>query len=144
MAKQPEKNDFLEMFSQLGKDLKVPAVDVESILDHHRKNLEALQQAASASVTGASSVMAKQREALQQGMQDITEMMHSLRGSGGPQEAISKQTEFARKSFESAVRHAGEVGEIVRKSGQESTEILRERIKAAMQEIREAYEKRKV
>lgn len=142
MAKQPETPDFMEMFSKFGKDLKMPAVDVEAILSHHRKNLEALQKAASAGASGASSVMAKQREALQQGMNDITEMMHNLRTSGAPKEAIEKQAEFARKSFESAVKHAGEVGEIVRKSGEESTEILRERIKAAMQEIRDAYDKR--
>jgi phasin family protein len=143
MAKQPEMPDFMEMFSQFGKDLKMPQVDIESILSHHRKNLEALQKAASASASGASSVMAKQREALQQGMNDITEMMHNLRSGGAPKEALEKQAEFARKSFESAVKHTGEVGEIVRKSGEESTEILRERIKAAMQEIRDVYEKKK-
>lgn len=142
MAKQSDKPDFMEMFSQFGKDLKMPAVDVEEILSHHRKNLEALQKAASAGATGASSIMAKQREALQDGMRDITEMMHNMRSGTAPQDAISKQTEFARKSFEAAVRHAGEVGDIVRKSGEESTEILRERIKAAMAEIREAYEKK--
>ncbi|MGC4024370.1 MAG: TIGR01841 family phasin [Mesorhizobium sp.] len=142
MAKQPEMPDFMEMFSKFGKDLKMPAVDVEEILAHHRKNLEALQKAASAGAAGASSVMAKQREALQDGMRDITDMVQNLRTSGAAQEAITKHTEFARKSFEAAVRHAGEVGEIVKKSGEESTEILRDRIKAAMEEIREAYEKR--
>jgi len=142
MAKQPETPDFMEMFSKFGKDLKMPAVDVDEILAHHRKNLEALQKAASAGAAGASSVMAKQREALQESMRDITDMVHNLRSSGAPQEAIAKHTEFARKSFEAAVRRAGEVGEIVKKSGEESTEILRERIKAAMEEIREAYEKR--
>lgn len=143
MAKQPEKTDFLEMFSQFGRDLKMPSVDVETILSHHRKNLEALQKAASAGATGASSVMARQREALQEGMRDVTEMMQNLRSSGSPQEALVRQTEFARKSFETAVRNAGEVGEIVRKSGEQSAEILRERIKAAMEEIREAYENKK-
>jgi len=142
MAKNSETPDFMEMFSKFGKDLKMPAVDIEAILSHHRKNLEALQKAASAGAAGASSVMAKQREALQEGMRDITDMVQNLRGSSAPKEAIEKQAEFARKSFESAVRHAGEVGEIVKKSGEESTEILRERIKAAMEEIRDAYEKR--
>ena len=144
MAKQPEMPDFMEMFSQLGKDLKMPEVDVESILSHHRKNLEALQQAAAASATGASTVLAKQREALQDGMRDLTDMVQNMRTSGAPQEALKKQTEFARKSFETAVRNAGEVGEIIRKSGAESTEILRERIKAAMEEIRQVYENRKI
>ncbi|MBX3596506.1 MAG: TIGR01841 family phasin [Rhizobiaceae bacterium] len=143
MAKQPETPDFMEMFSKFGKDLKMPSVDVEAILSHHRKNLEALQKAASASASGASDVLARQRDALQEGMRDITDMVQNLRGTSAPKEAIEKQAEFARKSFEAAVKHAGEVGEIIRKSGEESTEIMKSRIKAAMDEIREAYEKNK-
>jgi phasin family protein len=142
MAKKPEKEEsFLDMFSQFGKNLNMPNVDVESILAHHRKNLEALQKAASASAAGAQAVMAKQREALQEGLQEIQEMAQSFRAPGGPQEMMSKQAEFARKSFETAVKNTGEVADVVRKHGSESVEILRTRIQEAMEEIREVYEK---
>lgn len=141
MAKKPEQEEsFLDMFSQFGKNLKLPNVDVESILAHHRKNLEALQKAASASAAGAQSVMTKQREALQEGLQEIQEMAQSFRSPGGPQELLSKQAEFARKSFETAVKNTGEVADIVRKHGSESVDILRDRIKEAMEEIRDSYE----
>ena len=141
MAKKPEQEEsFLDMFSQFGKNLKLPNVDVESILAHHRKNLEALQKAASASAAGAQTVMAKQREALQEGLQEIQEMTQSFRSPGGPQELLSKQAEFARKSFETAVKNTGEVADIVRKHGSESVDILRDRIKEAMEEIRDSYE----
>lgn len=142
MAKKPENETILDMFSQFGKNLNLPQVDVDQVLDHHRRNLEALQKAASAQAAGANSIMAKQREALQDGLKEITDMAHSFRAGGSAQDIIAKQTEFARKSFETAVKNAGEVGEIIRKSGTESVEILRERIKTAMEEIREAYEKR--
>lgn len=142
MAKKPEKEEsFLDMFSQFGKNLNMPNVDVESILAHHRKNLEALQKAASASAAGAQAVMAKQREALQEGLQEIQEMAQSFRAPGGPQEVMSKQAEFARKSFETAVKNTGEVADVVRKHGSESVEILRTRIQEAMEEIRDVYEK---
>ena len=58
MAKQPETESFMDMFSKLGRDLKMPKVDVETILSHHRKNLEALEKSARATASGASSVMA--------------------------------------------------------------------------------------
>ena len=48
MAKQPESDSFLDMFSRFGRDLKVPNVDVEAIISHHRKNLEALEKSARA------------------------------------------------------------------------------------------------
>ncbi len=143
MAKKPEaekEESFLDVFSQFGKNLNVPKVDMESILAHHRKNLEALQKAASASATGAQTLMAKQREALQEGLQEIQEMAQSFRSTGGPQEILAKQAEFARKSFETAVKNTGEVADIVRKHGAESVDILRDRIKEAMEEIRDTYE----
>ncbi|WP_457155941.1 TIGR01841 family phasin, partial [Mesorhizobium sp. P5_C1] len=61
---------------------------------------------------------------------------------GNPQELMAKQTEFARKSFEAALKNAGEVAELVKKSGTESVDILRTRIKEAMEEIRAGYDRK--
>lgn len=138
MAKDNNES-FMDMFSQFGKNLNLPKMDVESILNHHRKNLEALQKAASASAQGANEIMAKQREALQEGLKEVTETVQGFRASA-PQEMMSKQAELARKTFEHAVKQAGEVGEILRKSGMETTEILRDRIKTAMDEIKDVYQ----
>jgi phasin family protein len=140
MAKQPESDSFLDMFSRFGRDLKVP--NVEAILNHHRKNLEALEKSAKASAAGASSLLSRQREILQDTLREITDMAQSYRASGDPQELMTKQAAFARKSFETALKNAGEVAELVKKSGTESVEILRDRIKEAMEEIRAGYEKK--
>ena len=142
MAKQPDSDSFMDMFGRFGRDLKVPNVDVEAILAHHRKNLEALEKSARASAAGASSLMSRQREMLQDTLREITDMAQSYRAPGNPQELMAKQTEFARKSFETALKNAGEAAELVKKSGTESVEILRERIKAAMEEIRAGYDKK--
>jgi phasin family protein len=131
------------MFHRLGQDLKMPSVDVDAILNHHRKNLEALEKSAKATAAGASSVMHKQREMLQQTLHEITEMAQSFRAPGSPHELMTKQADFAKKSFEAAVKNAGEVADLVKKSSADSIEILRARIRESMEEIREGYEKRK-
>jgi phasin family protein len=141
MAKKPESESFMDMFSNFGRDLKMPSVDVEAILSHHRKNLEALQKSASATATGAHNLMAKQRQILQDTMSEITDMAQSYRAPGNPQEMMVKQADFARHSFETAVKNASEAAEIIKKSGTESVEILRERIRDTMEEIRKGYEK---
>ena len=143
-TKKPDTESFMDMFASFGRDLKMPSVDVQSILAHHRRNLEALEKSAKASAAGAQSVMAKQREILQASLTEITDMAQGLRAGGAnPQEFVAKQADFARKSFETAVKNAGEVAEIVKKSGSESVDILRARIKEAMEEIRESYESKK-
>lgn len=143
MASRPETESILDMFSRLGSEMKLPKVDIEAALAHHRKNLEALEKSAKASAAGASSVLSKQREVLRDTLNEIVDMAESYRASGSPQELMSKQAEFARKSFEAAVKNAGEVAEIVRKSGTESIDILRERMRESMDEIRDAFENRK-
>jgi phasin family protein len=132
----------MDMFGRFGRDLKVPNVDAEAILAHHRKNLEALEKSARASAAGATSLMSRQREMLQDTLREITDMAQSYRAPGNPQELMAKQAEFARKSFEAALKNAGEVAELVKQSGTESVEILRERIKAAMEEIRAGYDRK--
>lgn len=142
MAKLPESDSFLDMFSRFGRDLKVPNVDVEAILSHHRKNLEALEKSARAGAAGASSLLSRQREMMQDVLREITDMAQNYRAPGNPQEMMAKQAEFARKTFETALKNASEVAEMASKSGTESVEILRERIKDAMAEIRAGYEKK--
>ncbi|MCZ8547676.1 phasin family protein [Mesorhizobium qingshengii] len=142
MAKQPESDSFMDMFGRFGRDLKVPNVDVEAILAHHRKNLEALEKSARAGAAGASSLLSRQREMLQDTLREVVDMAQDYKVPGNPQELMAKQTEFARKSFEAALKNAGEVAELVKKSGTESVDILRTRIKEAMEEIRAGYEKK--
>ena len=77
MAKQPEQESFLDMFAKLGSDMKLPRMDVEAVLSHHRKNLEALEKSARAAAAGASSVAATQREALRQTLSEIADMRRS-------------------------------------------------------------------
>lgn len=140
MAKQPDSDSFMDMFSKFGRDLKVP--NVEAILAHHRKNLEALEKSARAGAAGATSLLSRQREMLQDTLREVSDMAQSYKAPGNPQELMSKQAEFAKKSFEAALKNASEVAELVKKSGTESVEILRERIKEAMEEIRSGYDKK--
>lgn len=143
MAKQPEPESFMDMFAKFGRDLKMPAVDVDAIVSHHRKNLEALEKSVKASASGASSMAAKQREIMQEALREITEAVQGIRAPGNPQELVSKQADFAKRSFEAAVKNAGELAEIARKSGAELIEVLRARIRDSMQEIRDGYDKKK-
>lgn len=142
MAKQPEAESFMDIFTKFGRELKMPSVDVDAILDHHRKNFEALEKSARATAAGASSVLSHQREVLEASLHEIADMAHNYRPSGNPQEFVGKQADFARKSFETAVRNASEVADMVKKSGTESVDILRGRIKEALAEIRDGYEKK--
>ena len=54
MAKKPETESFMDMFTRFGQDLKMPQVDIEKIMSQGRKNLEALEKSAKASAASVS------------------------------------------------------------------------------------------
>jgi phasin family protein len=135
MAKTSESDHFIDMFAALGRDLKMPNVDVDRILDHHRKNLDALEKASRSAASGASDVFARQREMLEQTLSEVREMASRMQAPGSPRELVDRQTEFARKSFEAAVKNAADIGEVISRSSTEALDILRGRIKEAMEEM---------
>jgi phasin family protein len=141
MATKPESRT--DLFTRLGQDLKIPRVDVDAILDHHRKNLDALQKSASAAASGASTLMSRQGQMLQEILHEIADAAQTLQKPGSSGEFMSKQAELARKSFEAAVKNAGDTAKIMRKSGGESVDILRARMRESLEEMRNSYEKRK-
>ena len=143
MARKSETDSIIDMFARLGQDLKLPGMDIERVIEHHRKNLEALQKSAQSANVGASAVLARQREMLEETLPQITDMAEHYRPPMNPQDMVAKQADFARKSFETAVKNASEMADLVRKSSDETLEILRKRIREGMEEIRSSYEPRK-
>lgn len=141
MAKKPESNPFTEMFEKFGRDLNLPQVDVEKMLESQRKNLEALQKSAAASAAGASALIDKQRKNLEQALAEVARVAETYRAGAAPQDFMAKQTELARKSFDSALKNVEEAAEIVRKASDEAIEVLRRRIRESAEEIRQGFER---
>lgn len=134
-----DKNaSFLDMFKDFGKDLNLPGPQIDEIVEYHRKNIQALQDAAQASTAGAQALMAKQRAALEEALADITDMVQSANPTD-PGKSMEKGTEFAKKSFETTIKNATEMSEIVRDSGAQSFEILKTRAEESIGELRKSF-----
>lgn len=142
MAKKPEQESFIDMFARLGRDLHLPAIEIDRIIEHHRKNLEALERSGRAAGAGAAEIAAKQRTMFEKTVADIQEMAKRYSTPASPQEMMTRQLEFTRKSFETTMENTTQMADLMRRSSEESLDILRERIREGMQEIRDAYEKR--
>lgn len=143
MAKRPESDSIIDMFARLGRELRMPDLDIERVIEHHRRNLEAFEKSARAASSGAARVMSRQREMLEEMARDIRTMSADFTPPSDPKALVEKQAEFARKGFETAVKNTGEVADLVAKSGGEALDILRERIREGMAEIRQSFEQKK-
>jgi phasin family protein len=142
MAKNPETNSIIDMFVRIGRDMRMPDVDIERIIEHHRRNLEAFEKSAKAASAGATTLMTRQREMLEETIRDFVDTAQTMGTPSDPKAFMEKQTDLARKGFETAVKNTGEVAELVRQSSTDAIEILRARIRESMAEIREGYDRR--
>lgn len=135
-------SSILDMFKRLGEEMKIPPVDLDKIIEHHRKNLEALAASGKAAAEGASAVAAKQREIVEAAVKDIQEAARSFKIPGSAQEMMAAQTEFARKAMEAAVNNTRDMAELMQKSSQDAIRILQDRMKESYEEIRQSFSRK--
>jgi phasin family protein len=62
---------------------------------------------------------------------------------GNPQDILTKHADFTRKSFEAAVQNTKDVAELVQKSSGDAYRIIQARMQESVEEIRDAFDKRK-
>ena len=131
-----ETQSYIDMLRNFGTSFGLPQVDVEKLIETNRKNIEALEESAKVAVGGARTVAQKQREVLEAGLREATALGRSFQPLGNPQEILAKQTEFAKKVFDTAVQGAREAAEASRQSTTEAVKIIQERMKANLEELR--------
>ncbi len=135
-----ESQSFVDIVRQFASDLGLPKVDVDKLVETHRKNFEALTQTALVASEGVKSLAAKQKEMVESAFREALDMARNFKPSGDPQQILAKQSELARKAFDAAIDHTREIAEQVRKSNAEALKIASDRIVASIAELRASIE----
>ena len=133
---------MLDMFRKLGEDMKVPAVDMDKIVEHHRKNLEALAASGKAAAEGATAIAAKQKEIVEAAVKDIKAAAENFKLPGSAQEMMAAQSEFAKRAMEAAVKNTRDMAELVQKSNAEAVRVIQDRMKESFEEIRQSFSRK--
>ncbi len=136
-----ESQSFVDIVKQFASDLGLPKVDVDKLVETHRKNFEALTQTALVASDGMKSLAAKQREMIESAFREALDTARNFKPSGDPQEILAKQSEMARKAFDAAIDHTRDIAEQVRKSNAEALKIASDRIVASIAELRASFER---
>jgi len=140
MAQAPQ--NFIDMFKNMGEQLKIPSFDMSKLMEHHQKNLEAMTRSWQAMAGGATEIANKQRAIFEAAIKDVTEMAQQYKPGGSPQEMMAKQTEFAKKAMEAAIANTRDIAELVQKSSGEAFKIVQDRMKESYDEIKATVEKK--
>ncbi len=131
--------DFSQFdITKMLRDLKVPGVDVQALLDTQRKNIETLTEANRVVVQGMQAVARRQSEILAQAMTEISSAAQEIARAGDFQSMSAKQSEWIRQAFERAVANMRELAEMITKSNQEAFELINKRVAESVEELRRA------
>ena len=123
-------------FADIGKLLeqyKLPGVDISSIVESRRKDIEALAQANQVALKGVSSIADKQAEFLQAVMADLAAKLKSA-SEGGASSATAM--DVAKQSVGKALAALRHLAETTTKSQAEAIDLINARAKASLEEIR--------
>ncbi|MBK1666070.1 phasin [Rhodospirillum rubrum] len=136
MAKQPET--FLDFdFTRYFADLKVPGVDVESLIASQKRNLDALTNANKLAFEGVQAIFKRQAEILRQSVEESAQAAQDIAKAETPQDKIAKQTEVAKESFEKSVANLRELVELLAKSNTEVFNLLNSRVSEVLDEAKD-------
>ena len=105
------------------EQFQVPGVDLSSIIEYERKNIEALQEANQAVVEGVQALAEKQAEVFKETMERWQQAI--AEGSvGSPQEGIEQALDNARQLAEIAVESQTKAFEVIRQRVEENLQNL--------------------
>ncbi|MGA8600425.1 MAG: phasin family protein [Beijerinckiaceae bacterium] len=117
--------DFTKMLQQF----QIPGVDVASIIERERKNIEALAEANRIAFEGWQNLVRRQSEILQDSMKRAVEDAKN-------QTALKNGAELARSAFETALANMRELAEMAAKSQRDAFEVIRKRVEENMNALR--------
>ena len=120
--------------NSVAKLFQVPGFDANTFVEFQHRNLEALNAANQALVQGLQTVAQRQGKLVQQ----FQELLSVKPTNASVTEALVKQIDVAKTSYEKNVADARELGDIVAKVGTEAADILSRRVVASLDEVKTA------
>jgi phasin family protein len=122
-------------FSKILESFKFPGVDMTSLLEARRKDVEALAQANTLAYEGMQALVRKQTEMLNASAQAIQAAAGRMSGDN-PKEALAKRGEFIQQSLQRAFENMHELAEMAQKSQTEALAAMSKRAEQTMQELK--------
>lgn len=127
MFKTPDMTKMFEGFKMTG-------IDMSSVMDSQKKNVDALMAANRAAAAGYQDFFKKQMAIFEETMSVAQGQMGSMGEGVGP-DAAAKQADLYRVAFEKALANMTELAEAAKKANEEAFAIVSARVKESLAEL---------
>jgi phasin family protein len=119
------------------KQLKIPGLDTEAMVQAQKSNLEALTNANRAVYEGFQAIAKRQAEMLQESMHQTTLALRDVGSAGSPPEMVAKQAELAKAALQRTLTTMQDMADIATKSNNRATQVISDRMAETLDEIRD-------
>ncbi len=130
--------DMSKMFAEM----KLPKVDMDSIMATQRKNIEALTSANKLAFEGMQAVARRQADVMRQMMEEMSGMISDMMSAGSPEEKMARQADMAKQTFEKILSNMKELAEMLSKSNSEAATVINARISESLDELKAMAQKK--
>ncbi len=131
------QQDFWKSFT----DFKAPVMDVNSIINTQRRNIEAFSAANQVFAEGVQAATKRQAEAIRENVESAIAATKDILTSNSPESNTTKQMSLVKDWYESSIETAREVAEMVSKSSNEALELISKRANESWEEFSKTAKK---
>lgn len=133
-----DPSEMIEEFRRAFGGVEFPGVDLNSVLETQRRNVEALTQANQRAFETAQAMLDRQMEMLKEALAEASEALSNLSGTKSPTKAAAKQGELIKQLMERTLSNLREMTDFVSKAHAEALKTIRKRVEESIEEIRQA------
>jgi phasin family protein len=137
LLKDLDPGKLVEKMTKLAQSWQASGVDVKSLVESQKKNVEAVTGANRAVVEGLQAVAKRQAEILQETMNEASKAIETLSKAGSTRELAATQADLAKAAFERALANMRELADMVTAANQNATDTINARISASLDEIKQ-------
>jgi len=130
--------DFTKAFGEF----KVPTFDVEILVEAQRKNVAAITAANQTAFEAVKSAAQRQGDMIKAATEEFSKAASELMSAATFEEKAAKQTDVAKKVYETTVANMREIADIVAKGNAEALDLVNKRITEALDEIKAVVAKK--
>jgi len=129
----------MSSFQTAWVDFKVPSLNVESLLETHRKNAAALSTANQVAFDGLKALAQRQGELIMTTVDDYSKVAGDVLGAASFEERATKQADAARDLYTATVTHLRELSDLAFKANVAAADILNARVTEAFDEFKALF-----
>ncbi|MEQ8665668.1 MAG: TIGR01841 family phasin [Rhodospirillales bacterium] len=125
-----------EQFAKMFQGFEMPTADIEAMMASQRKTLEAVNAANQAALEGVRTLSTRQAQIVRDAVADTQAAFDAIGKAKSPKDAVTKQTEIARKAYDKAVADLAGLRDLVNKTNVAASEPINTRIQESFDEVK--------